>query len=333
MDKLLVIQTAFTGDVVLATAVAEKWHRDFPDAEIDFLVRKGNEGLLKGHPFINQVLVWDKSTGKTRNLLKIIGQVRRRGYSHVVNLQRFFSSGLVTVLSGAQYKVGFDKNPLAFLFSDTATHTISTNGTTYPIHEVDRNQRLIAKFTDDQAAFPVLYPAHSDYQQASNLASSPYVCIAPSSVWFTKQFPAEKWGALLAKIPEIYTVYLLGGPSDKSLCDHIIGLAVDRPRVVNLCGSFNYLQSAALMASASMNYTNDSAPLHFATAMNAPVTAVFCSTVPSFGFGPLRENGRVVEALTDLSCRPCGLHGHKSCPEGHFKCAADITNEQLLWWI
>jgi heptosyltransferase-2 len=86
------------------------------------------------------------------------------------------------------------------------------------------------------------------------------------------------------------------------------------------------------MKDAVMNYTNDSAPLHFASAINAPVTAVFCSTVPSFGFGPVRDNGCVVETKEQLSCRPCGLHGHKTCPQGHFKCAYEITNEQLLWW-
>lgn len=79
-----------------------------------------------------------------------------------------------------------------------------------------------------------------------------------------------------------------------------------------------------------MNYVNDSAPLHIASAMNAPVTAIFCSTVPAFGFGPLRENGRVVETLEKLDCRPCGLHGHQACPKGHFKCALGIAPEAAL---
>jgi ADP-heptose:LPS heptosyltransferase len=265
--------------------------------------------------------------------LGIMKLVRNNKYSHVVNLQRFFSSGLITAFSGAAHKVGFDKNPLSAFFTDTATHTISPVGTLQPVHEVERNQRLIAKFTDAAPAFPRLYPSPEDFKKVADLVADPYICIAPSSVWFTKQFPREKWGALLRELPEKYTVYLIGGPSDKNLCDEIISLAANRSRIVNLCGSFNYLQSAALMGSAAMNYTNDSAPLHFATAMHAPVTAVFCSTVPSFGFGPLRENGRVVQTEADLPCRPCGLHGHGSCPKGHFKCATDINNKQLLWWI
>ena len=57
--KFLVIQTAFIGDVVLATGIVEKLHRHFPDAEIDFMVRKGNEGLLQNHPYLHKVIICD----------------------------------------------------------------------------------------------------------------------------------------------------------------------------------------------------------------------------------------------------------------------------------
>jgi heptosyltransferase-2 len=98
--------------------------------------------------------------------------------------------------------------------------------------------------------------------------------------------------------------------------------------VRNLAGTLSFLQSAALMEKAAMNYVNDSAPLHLASAMNAPVTAVFCSTVPAFGFGPLSDKSHIVEC-ENLYCRPCGLHGKPSCPEGHFRCAMDIDLSKL----
>jgi len=56
LNKILVIQTAFIGDVILATALLEKVHHYFPKAQIDFLLRKGNESLFQNHPFINQLL-------------------------------------------------------------------------------------------------------------------------------------------------------------------------------------------------------------------------------------------------------------------------------------
>jgi ADP-heptose:LPS heptosyltransferase len=76
-----------------------------------------------------------------------------------------------------------------------------------------------------------------------------------------------------------------------------------------------------LMKKAKMNYVNDSAPLHLASALDAPVTAVFCSTIPAFGFGPLSFNSHVIETKENLDCRPCGLHGYRECPESHFMCA------------
>ena len=79
------------------------------------------------------------------------------------------------------------------------------------------------------------------------------------------------------------------------------------------------------------NYVNDSAPMHMASAMNASTTAIFCSTVPGFGFGPLSGNARIVETEEDLDCRPCGLHGFKKCPKEHFNCAYSIKTEQLLF--
>ena len=90
------------------------------------------------------------------------------------------------------------------------------------------------------------------------------------------------------------------------------------------------LQSAALMEGALMNYVNDSAPMHLASAMNAPTTAIFCSTIPAFGFGPLSDNCVVIESSQKLNCRPCGIHGSKFCPEKHFNCAEKISVKSLL---
>lgn len=332
MLKLLVIQTAFTGDVVLATAIIEKLHESHPDAQIDFLLRKGNEGLLQGHPYITNLLVWDKKDGKKRNLLKMIGKVRKEKYTHVVNVHRFATSGMITMFSGARHKIGFDKNPFSFCYTKKVKHIISDTGSENPVHEVQRNQQLIADITDKKETFPKLYPSEADYALIRKYQLGPYICIAPSSVWFTKQFPAEKWIELLNQLPAEYHVYILGAPGDKDLGASIQDKTL-HPHVQNLCGKLGFLQSAALMQGAEMCYANDSAPLHFATAMNAPLTAIFCSTVPAFGFGPLRNNGKIAEIKEPLYCRPCGLHGHKQCPEGHFRCAKEISNEQLLWWI
>ena len=330
MFKFLVIQTAFIGDVVLATAVIEKLHQHFPDARIDFLVRKGNEMLLKNHPFLGKVHVWNKKERKIAGLLQLAGAIRKEQYTHVINLHRYASSGFITWFSGAREKRGFDKNPFSWCYTKKAVHRFSKPGEVPVIHETTRNQWLINDITNEIPARPGLYPSPDDYRLVKRYKTEPYICIAPSSVWATKRYPAARWAELIQALPHPYKIYFLSGPDDAAMADEIISLS-QYSNAENLGGKLSLMQSAALMQDAVMNYTNDSGPLHFASSVNAPSTAVFCSTHECFGFGPLSEHSRLVE-VEGLYCKPCGIHGFDKCPEGHFRCAKDINTKDLLWW-
>ncbi len=326
MQKFLVIQTAFIGDVVLATSLVEKLHTFFLNSQIDFLLRKGNESLLENHPFLHEVLIWDKKNNKYKNIFTLLKYIRAKKYEAVINVQRYGATGFVTAFSGAKEKIGFDKNPFSFLFTKRIKHHFEADEN---LHEIDRNNLLIADFTNDVAAKPKLYPSQNDYEKIQQYQLSKYICIAPSSVWFTKQYPKEKWVSFINKLSSSINIFLLGAPSDKFLCDEILA-ASSSQNIKNLCGKLSFLQSAALQKNALMNYVNDSAPLHFASAMNANVAAVYCSTLPSFGYGPLSDKSFIIEIQENLYCRSCGIHGRKACPEGHFRCAHDIDDEQLL---
>ncbi len=323
-QKFLVIQTAFIGDAILATALLEKLHFHFPESEIDFMVRKGNEGLFQSHPFINLLIVWDKKQVKLKNLLTILSSVRKRKYDYIVNLQRFASTGIFTILSNAKQKIGFSKNPFSFFFDRKVKHHIDEDS-----HEIERNQLLIRHITDEDYFRPRLYPTFQDYETVKQYKTGSYICISPASVWFTKQLPKEKWIEFLDRIDKEISVYLLGGPSDNELCEEIKTETL-HVQIKNLAGKLSLIESAALMKDALMNYSNDSAPLHLASAMNAPITAIFCSTTPSFGFGPLSNKSRIVQSSENLKCRPCGLHGKSECPEKHFKCGHSIEINDLI---
>lgn len=327
MQKILVIQTAFIGDVVLATGLLESLHAQYPEAAIDILVRKGNEAMFHQHPFLHEVLVWNKKKKKYTHLVQIIQLIRSRKYDQLINIQRFAATGLISFLSGAKETIGFDKNPFSIFFSRRVKHIIS-NGDIV-LHEIERNFQLIASSSNAVLAKPKLYPSQSDKDAIAKYTDQPFICIAPASVWFTKQFPVNKWIELINVIPKQYKIYLLGAPSDKGICENITSGLIDVNTEI-LAGKLNFLESAALMKQAVMNYVNDSAPMHFASAVNAPVTAIYCSTIPAFGYGPLSTLSTIVEVAEPLPCRPCGLHGKKSCPLLHFDCAQKITNLQLL---
>lgn len=302
----------------MASALVEKLHLELPDAQLSILVRKGNESIYADHPFLKEVLVWNKQESKLKHLFQLLKTIRANKYDVVINCHRYASSGFLAGFSGANHIAGFKQNPFSFLFNYTAKHIIGNDS-----HEVERYHQLVADFTNEKMVKPKLYPSASDGDKIKAYKVEKYICFAPASVWFTKQLPKHKWIELGQKINSETTIYLLGAPTDKELCEEI-KLALTNKMVVNLAGQLSLLQSCALMQGAKMNYVNDSAPLHLASSVNAPVTAFFCSTVKEFGFTPLSDINTIIE-VQNLACRPCGLHGHKQCPKQHFKCGNDIS--------
>lgn len=323
MKRILLIQTAFLGDVILATPVIAELKRLFPVSEISILVKKGNESLLENNPHLHDVFTFEKSKGKYREMGRLVRRFRNNKYDLAINLHRFGSSGLMTILSGAKKTIGFNKNPFSFGYSKRLPHSIG-DGT----HEVARNLSLIKEFGAVELRRPELYPSQTNIDTVKSYIVGTFFCFAPASVWFTKQLPVEKWIELAQKKSAEGTVYLLGGKQDRDLCEGIRA-SLPNNQIINLCGELNLLESAALMSAATRNYVNDSGPLHIASAMNAPVTAFFCSTIPDFGFGPLSEDSKILQVEEKISCRPCGLHGYAACPKGDFQCglAIDLSHE------
>ena len=318
------MQTAFIGDALLATAAAESLKAAHPGAQLHFLVREGNQSIVNHCPAVDQVWVWQKKSEKYKSLRRLIRAFRQEQFDVAFNLQRFFTSGLLLSLSGARIKVGFQQNPLSWAFDLRAPHRFG-GGT----HEVERNLDLLRQWDKSiPYKLPKIEPNAQQDETVRAYQDVDYLTIAPASVWHTKQFPAERYGKFIQGIREDLRIYLIGAPEDAGLAEEIRRRTSGQD-VVNLCGQLHLMESAALMAGARMNYANDSAPVHLASAVQAPVCAIFCSTLPDFGFTPLSEDAYIVEREGDLYCRPCGSHGKKACPEGHFRCAGEIDLSRL----
>jgi heptosyltransferase-2 len=160
--------------------------------------------------------------------------------------------------------------------------------------------------------------AAADTWLASHGVGPDFVAIAPGSVWATKRWPY--YAELAAGLDR--TTVIVGGAEDARLADAIV--EAGRGRAVSAAGALSLRGSAALIRRAAVLITNDSAPLHLATAVGTPVVAVFGPTVPEFGFGP-RRTGDIVLGHDELPCRPCSKHGPATCPLGHHRCMRDLS--------
>jgi heptosyltransferase-2 len=328
-QRVLFIQTAFIGDAVLLSSAIRAWKEHRSQDICDVCVRAGNESLFAHHPDVNRVHIWAKSgRGRNRRLITLARQLHSERYDVVINVHRHLSSGILTWASRARVRVGYNTHPWRWAFTLRVPHAIGDGR-----HEVQRMLDLLraadASFTTKMPPLPALTPGPDDEAKATHFmagtphATGPFVALAPASQWFTKQWPAANWRELTSRLTAAgIPVLLLGGPKDAAL---LAACAADSPPALVLqAATLPLMASYALLAEAAVAVSNDSAPLHFASGANVPTVAVFCSTVPAFGFGPLAADQIILQTETPLACRPCGLHGHKACPQGHFRCA-DIS--------
>ena len=325
-SKVLIIQTAFLGDAVLITSLLEKIRLESPSTSVHLLVRKGLEDIFKAYPHDHLAQVWtyDKRN-KLNSWWSLRNELANEKFDQVFVAQRFFGMGLLSISIGAKKVVGFDKNPLSLFFDEKIKHEFGQGK-----HETERNTQLLTSWLGGAL--------HKPFLDASLLNNFPvdlqpkkYLCISPGSVWETKRFPVHKWIEFINLLPLGQEIVLMGSAAEKHLSDEIEDSFKGSGRHIhNACGRFNLQEAIAVYQQSQMSFVNDSGPLHICSAVNTPTVAIFCSTIPAFGFGPLAERIKIIEVKEKLACRPCGDHGKKSCPEIHFNCANSIDVHEML---
>jgi heptosyltransferase-2 len=324
-QRIAIVQTAFIGDVVLATPLAEAVKRALPEAEVTFVVIPATANLVEHHPHVDRVLVFDKR-GSERGIAGLRSLVRKlKGLDIALIPHRSFRSAVAVFWAGVPIRVGFDNSAGAFLF----THTVPYQR----LHEVERNLSLLSPLgVRTERLAPRIYPDEEDRRVVSSFLQeqprSPVVALAPGSIWPTKRWPLQYYRDLTRLLVHRLgtTPVLVGSSEDRALCDEIAA-GVDG-QALNAAGRLTLRQSAELLRRCHVVVTNDSAPAHLSSAMGTPVVALFGPTIPEFGFAPYGEGHRIFERA--LPCRPCGWHGGKHCPTGTFECLRSISPAEVL---
>ena len=317
---VLVIQTAFLGDVILTTPLLSRLaERHGP---VDVVTTPAAAPLLDNHPAVGSVLRYDKRGAARgwRGLRKIGAELRKGQYQRVYLPHRSLRSAVLGLWSGASERIGFEDSPGAITYTTRVPRPRSG-------HEVERVLALAGR---DMAEPPpvALGLTPADHEAADAWLSAhevrlPFVAVAPGSIWATKRWPY--YAELIARLEQPSVV--IGGADDAQLATAIV--AAGSGRAASAAGVLSLRQSAALIRRAAVLVSNDSAPLHLATAVGTPIVALFGPTVPEFGFGP-RRHGDVTVGLDELPCRPCSKHGPPKCPLGHHRCMRDLTVEQVM---
>ncbi len=316
----LVVQTSFLGDVILTTPLLTELAGRGP---VDVLVTPSGESVLRGHPAVRNVIVYDKR-GDDRGIggfRRLVRRVRSGEYGVAYLAQSSVRSAALAWLAGIPERVGLADSPGKRLFTASVPNRNDR-------HQAERLWRLAFPSGDAPETMPPpsLFPSEDDCAAVEAFVGSetrPLVVLAPGSAWQTKRWPYFE--ALAADLSHYAQIVVIGGPEDV-LFGEIIRVRV--PDVIIAAGELSLLGSAELIRRASVVVTNDSSPTHLASAMGTPTVTIYGPTTPGFGFGPLAPGSRVAQ-LEKLPCRPCHHHGPTRCPLGHWRCMVELRVEHV----
>lgn len=326
-DKILVIQMAFPGDMVLTTPLFRALKRLYPETSLTLMASPRSAALVEEDPFLDEVLIFDK---KTTSVWEIGKRLRGIGFDLVLSPHRSHRTSLISWLSRSPVRVGFDVAGFGFLHN---RRVVRLEG----IHEVDKNLLLLHGLDEGpEEEDRVLHVGYTETEEeevagemnAAGLATDAnLVGMSPGSVWPTKRYPAASFAEVgRALVEKGCRVALIGGPDDKEACAEVARLIGEG--AYNFAGTTSLKALAAWLDRFNLLVANDSAPLHVAAARDLATVAIFGPTVRELGFYPFHRRSRLVEV--ELDCRPCGLHGHKSCPEEHFRCMEELEPRWVI---
>lgn len=331
--NILIVQTAFLGDVVLTLPLLQMTKQHFPSANIDMAVTPQAAGLLANHPGIRETIVFDKrgSDAGIAGLLRLSAKLRATAYQLALAPHRSIRSAALVRFARIPRRIGFATSAGRFMLTDRVHYDTHA-------HEVQRNLSLLTPMGIHvrENVYPDLYPSDEDKRHVHQLlgaagidTNATIIGIAPGTVWNTKRWLKERFIALAGKLQQSgYVVVLIGGKEDQQLCEEIRG-AVNSNNCISVAGQLTLLQSSYMIKLCRAVISNDSAPMHLAVASRTPVIAIYGATIPGFGFAPYGKDDVVVETL-GLSCRPCSIHGGERCPIETFDCMKQITVEQVF---
>ncbi len=331
--RIVVIKPSALGDVVQTLPLLEVLKKKFPDAEIDWVIRSELADLLQGHPHLSEVIPYYRHGG-LKNWVQLLRKLRSRRYDLVFDLQGLLRTGVMTLATGAQLRIGLET---ARECSHWACHgLLPETGKSVPaharywrlaeifgLHQEARSLRLGITSADQEAA--------SGHLKSLENSNGPLMVIHPGAKWETKRWPVEQFAEIAIRTFKKYAmrIAVIGTKAEHNDAEAIVSaLRQHTPRAlaINLAGKTSLRELANIMERADLVLTNDSGPMHLAAAMGTPVVGIFTCTSTERS-GPPGSHHQLIQAKV-----PCAASYRKTCPytgSGNMQCLRAVSIFQV----
>ena len=322
--RILIIHTAFIGDIVLSTPLVKKLKEVYPWSDITYVTTPAGASILRNNPNISEIIEYDKR-GKHKGLKGIYQLGKRLKYENfnlVITPHRYLRSSVLSWLTGSPVRKGYKNAAASFLYTEKIPYDKKK-------HEVEKLLSFVSGKENKRYEIE-LYPNEQDVKKINEMLKEyegkKLILLAPGSKLFTKKWPLEYFNEIIGQLKnrEDIITGIIGGADELALN------IVTGGNVVDFRGKTSLLELAELIKRSELVVTNDSSPIHIASAWkDVKILAIFGPTVKELGFFPWSKNSVIFET-EGLPCRPCSLHGGDKCPQKHFKCMLDIRPEIVL---
>lgn len=321
MKRILVIRMSSIGDIVLGTSFLSSVKNQFPDAKIDFLIKKEFAPILSKHPQINRLICYEKAKG-FKGLINLIIELRSKKYDSVFDIHNVFRSRLIGLFLRNVKRIQkprwkrlllfyFKKNLFSSSFSHIEMyHTLLPNIMEFPLTNLHLEQ------SDLDAAKSILdqYNIHK-----------PFIALVPGAAWEQKQWPKEKYNTLIDNLNKnkSFNFVILGGPND-TICDEI----ESKKSLINLKGKTSLLEAMSLLKLAQFTIGSDTGLVHISEALGTPVGMILGPTSRETGAGVNHANSFNFQ-VDNLSCRPCSQNGKRKCYQSKQFCMENLEPQLI----
>ncbi|MDD5128774.1 MAG: lipopolysaccharide heptosyltransferase II [Candidatus Omnitrophica bacterium] len=309
-ERILIFNVNWLGDVLFSTATIRNMRRNYPDSYIACVIPSRCYPILKGNPYLDEVIIFDEKDRHRGILAKLnfINLLRTKKFDTVFLLHRSFSRALICRLAGIQNRIGYDTKKRSFLLTKKIFMPKVDS-----LHRIDFYLNVIEKAglrIEDRYLDFIFTPEEDqyagDFLSKNKVSKDDFlVLLNPGGNWMLKRWPKDHWAALADKlISEMKAkVVITGSVSDLPLVNQIKAAMKEKPLVG--CGVFNIKQLAALAKRASLFITADTGPMHIANAVSAKkIIAIFGPTAKEIT-GPYPDTN-VVILQKDVGCViPC----------------------------
>ena len=336
LKKILIIRFSSIGDIVLASPLVRVLRKTYPNAQIDFLVKKEYAELVQFNPHLTSIIVLTSS--EKEELKAFRDSIRASRYDLIIDLHNSLRSRYLRWFSGARYIRVVDKRVVARFLLVNFKWNFYRGVLSVPDRYLETVKHIGVR--DDGKGLEIFIPEETT--MAVGAIRSKYklehfdttLGIAPMAKHSTKRWLPERFVEFGVRSAEDHRTKILifGSREESDACGDIaqmINAEVGSSVAESLAGRLSLLETAAALDYCDLVVSNDTGIMHLAAARKKNVVAIFGSTVREFGFYPYGTESIVVER-EGLSCRPCSHIGREECPKGHFRCMKDILVDDVI---